>query len=100
MEFVAGQVKSSKCKKGRFSFLNFWKGQAEIAKKENALFSALLSAKSETDAFRENLNVVADEDAKEYCIYRLKAAELNLNRHIKLAKNAHLTHTPFEEESL
>ena len=103
MESVTGQVKDTKREKGAFPFLRFLKRQALSAKGTDAqreLYSALLSAKSETDAFRENLNVVTDEDAKEYCIYRLKAAELNLNRHIRLAKRTHLTHTPFEEESL
>lgn len=103
MQSVTGQAKNEKREKGWFSFLPFFKRTRlfnACTDAQSELFSALLSAKSETDAFRENLNVVSDEDAKEYCIYRLKAAELNLNRQIKLAKKQSFTYSPFEEDTL
>lgn len=103
MQSVTGQAKNEKREKGLSSFLHFFK-DAQAAKAnanaQNELFAALLSAKSETDAFRKNLDLVTDEEAKEYCIYRLKAAELNLNRHIKLAKKQSFTYSPFQEDAL
>ncbi len=103
MQSVTGQAKNEKREKGLSSFLHFFKTARmpkETSQSRNELFAALLSAKSETDSFRKNLDLIADEDAKEYCIYRLKAAELNLNRQIKLAKKHAFTYSPFEEDTL
>ena len=103
MQSVTGQAKDSKREKGFSSFLHFLKDTwmpKDTSRAQSELFAALKSAKSETDAFRKNLDLVSDKDAEEYCIYRLKAAELNLNRHIKLAKKQSFTYSPFEEDAL
>lgn len=103
MKFFAGQAEDRKRETGLSSLFHFLKNFPFAKPNDNArneTLSALLSAKSETDSFRKNLDLVSDEDAKEYCIYRLKAAELNLNRQIKLAKTQSLTYSPFGEDTL
>lgn len=49
--------------------------------------SDLSASQSELETLRNQLHFVTDVDCTEICIYRLKAAELDLNRRIKLAKS-------------
>ena len=104
MESAMGQVSTPKKeKKKRFTcvLLDLVKKTKEeyLSEKERQRFlSSVISAKSEFDLISKNLNFITDEDTKEYCIYRLKAAELNLNRHIKRAKSAQITQAPFVED--
>ena len=104
MESAMGQVSETKKeKKPKLAekLLQLVKKTREehLSEKERRQFlSSVISAKSEFDLLSKNLNFITDADTKEYCIYRLKAAELNLNRHIKRAKAAHITQSPFTEE--
>lgn len=104
MESAMGQVQGTKKeKKTKFTeklmqLLKKTKEEQRRERERRQFLSAMISAKSEFDMIRKNLNFVTDADTKEYCIYRLKAAELNLNRHIKRAKSARITQSPFAEE--
>ena len=64
--------------------------QTKTAQEENTrktdILSALSASQSELETIRNHLSFVTDTDCTEICIYRLKAAELDLNRRIKLAK--------------
>ena len=46
-----------------------------------------LGAKAEINTLRASLNNLTDKEAIESGIYRLKAAEIDLNRHIKATKS-------------
>lgn len=100
MESVTGQVRRIKITEKLFEYVKKAKEDKELKQERDAFLSEMSAAKSEFDAIRQNLNLITDADAKEYCIYRLKAAELNFNRYIKLAKSIHLTSLPFSEETL
>lgn len=64
----------------------------EAAKKQqqDATASALQATRFRWDTIRKNLNYITDTDSAEICIYQLKAAELDYNRHIRLAKEQHM----------
>ncbi len=101
MESAMGQVE--KVKKERYSqrlfrFIKHAKQQQEQNKMRQEYLLALDHAKSEFERISNHLAFITDSDAKEYCIYRLKAAELNFNRHIKLAKSAHAACVPSWEK--
>lgn len=100
MEPVTGQVHRTKLSEKVLDHVRKNKEEKAHTKERQAFLSEMLAAKSEFDSIRQNLNLITDADAKEYCIYRLKAAELNLNRYIKLAKSIQLTSAPFSEELL
>lgn len=99
MESVTGQVRRMKFTEKLFEYVRKTREDKEIKREREAFLSEMSAAKSEFDSIRQNLNLITDADAKEYCIYRLKAAELNFNRYIKLAKSIHLT-SMFTEEIL
>ena len=90
-------------KKGFAAALRFWanaKAQQLHKKEQATLFSMLKSAQSEMGIIRKNLDFITDTDYAEICMYRLKAAELDFNRHIKLAKKAHFAASGDWEESI
>lgn len=88
MEFAQGQVfsigkisehiKNTKAKK-----------QAETKRQEAVLLVS--QAKEEILNLKSRLNYVSDTEAIEASIYRLKAAELDLNRQLRAAKSQHHT---------
>jgi len=100
MESVTGQARRIRVTEKVLDYVKKTKALREQEKERTTLLAALISAKSEFDALRQNLNQITDTDAKEYLIYRLKAAELNFNRHIKHAKSLCITFSPFTEESV
>lgn len=100
MESVTGQVRRIKITEKLMEYVRKTKEEKELEREREAFLSELSAAKLEFDSIRQNLNLITDADAKEYCIYRLKAAELNFNRYIKLAKSIHLTSLPFLEETI
>lgn len=60
----------------------------KLSKEQTRLTKELLTnAKSEIDTLRASLNSLTDKEAIESGIYRLKAAEIDLNRHIKATKS-------------
>lgn len=100
MESVTGQVRRVKFTGKISEQIKKTKKEKEQKRKTEALLCEMSAAKTEFNSIRKNLNMITDTDAKEYYIYRLKAAELNFNRYIKLAKSTHLTSLPFTEEAL
>ncbi len=67
-------------------FFRQTKSAQEERNRKTDLLSALSASQSELETIRNHLSFVTDTDCTEICIYRLKAAELDLNRRIKLAK--------------
>ena len=60
----------------------------KLSKEQTRLTKELLTnAKSEIDTLRAFLNNLTDKEAIESGIYRLKAAEIDLNRHIRTTKS-------------
>ena len=60
----------------------------KLSKEQTRLTKELLTnAKSEIDTLRASLNSLTDKEAIESGIYRLKAAEIDLNRHIRTTKS-------------
>lgn len=100
MESATGQVRQIKITEKLSEYVKKSKKEKEQQQEREAFLSEMSAAKSEFHSIRENLNLITDTDATEYCIYRLKAAELNLNRCIKLAKALRLTSLPFTEDAL
>ena len=100
MNTVTGQVQKIKLYEKFTEFIK--KAKEEKMKKESlTYFSAQINAaKSRLDTIKKNLEFADDRDTKEYCIYRLKAAELDLNRHLKYAKEHNLSLSPLSEESI
>lgn len=91
-----GQAQSKKEKRSSFlckakQLLQQTRAVQEETKQKNALLSALSASRAELETIRNHLHFVTDTDSTEICIYRLKAAELDLNRRIKLAKADLLT---------
>lgn len=104
MDTTLGQAQNTAEKSGIIQKVLSWLGDSKTAKNKQletlACFTMLQAAQSELNTVRSNLNCSFDTDDTEINIYRLKAAELNFNRHIKLAKAASLSVSPFREESL
>lgn len=100
MESVNGQVRKNVLLDKFFVYVKKIEEEKILKRKKNALLKEVFAAKSEFNSIKENLKLICDNDAKEYCIYRLKAAEVNLNRYIKLLKKENLRFSPFEEEAL
>ena len=87
-----GQAQSKKEKRILFSDKLkqfFWQTKAaqEERTRKTDVLSSLSASQSELETIRNHLSHVTDTDCTEICIYRLKAAELDFNRRIKLAKN-------------
>ncbi|MBR4874820.1 MAG: DUF2508 family protein [Clostridia bacterium] len=100
MQSVTGQVRHTKLTEKFFEYVKKIEVEKAKQKEKKTLLNELIAAKSEVDSIKGNLKLVTDRDAQEYCIYRLKAAELNFNRYIKLAKALGLSCLPFKEEVL
>ena len=100
MQSVTGQVRHTKLTEKFFNYVKKTEAQKVGRKEKKTLFKELLDAKYEVDLIKGNLKMISDSDTAEYCIYRLKAAELNFNRYIKLARNAGLSRLLFKEEVL
>lgn len=100
MESALGQVRPFNPMEKFKNLVQKTNEEKEKHQNTKMFLSELLQAKSEYEDIRQNLNLITDSDAKEYCIYRLKAAELNFNRYLKLAKSMGLTAAIFSEESL
>lgn len=100
MESVTGQVRHIKAAEKVFDYIKRIKSERETEEKIRAFFKEFSAAKTELYTIRQNLNLITDTDAKEYCIYRLKAAELNFNRYFKLAKTISITADSQTEEVL
>ncbi len=83
MEFIEGQVFSIKniSEHIKNTKTNKLKG---IKKQE--LINILTQSKEEIDALRSTINNTSDAETIESSIYRLKAAELDLNRQLKAIK--------------
>ena len=75
--------------------------ERQLRKKEQTtFFSMLKAAQAEMGILRKNLDFITDTDYAEICMYRLKAAELDFNRHIRLAKAVHFSASADWEESI
>lgn len=101
IEHSLGQAQKSK--KNFATILQFMANTKEkqLRKKEQTtFFSMLKAAQSEMGVIRKNLDFITDTDYAEICMYRLKAAELDFNRHIKLAKASHFSASTDWEESI
>ncbi len=100
MNTIAGQAEKIKLFEKFSEFVK--RTKEEKQKKENiTLFSSEISAaKSRLNTIKRNLELADDRDTKEYCIYRLKAAELDFNRHLKYAKENNLSLSPAPEETI
>lgn len=98
MDSVTGQVPLLKFTEKWLDFVKKTKEEKQKSQNQRAFLKEMVAAKAELDLLRHNLNFVTDEGTKEYCIFRLKAAELNYNRYIKLAKKARMTQLPRLEE--
>ena len=64
------------------------KGKKLAYQQECLTKELFLGAKNEIDTLRAGLNNLTDKEAIESGIYRLKAAEIDLNRHIRTTKSA------------
>lgn len=93
------QEKPGLLKKTRQHLFDVQKKRME-KQEAQALFATLKDALHTRDAFRQTLQYVTEADCAEICIYRLKAAELDFNRHIRLAKTARLSAVSYPEEWL
>ena len=69
-------------------------------KEQTTFFSMLKATQSEMGIIRKNLDFITDTDYAEICMYRLKAAELDFNRHIRLAKASNFSAPTDWEESI
>ena len=86
MEFTTGQVFNME------NFSNIIKKSKEkklSAQQNEELLSQIDRAKNEISVLKSNLEYMTDKEAIESSIYRLKAAELEFNRHIKAAKTSY-----------
>lgn len=68
--------------------------------KQTDMLSALTAIRIRRDTIRRNLNAITDTECAEIAIYQLKAADLDYNRHIRMAKNAVAEDIYFGEEPL
>jgi len=100
MDSVTGQVQRVKLAEKWLDYVRKTKEEKLQAQNQRTFLTQMIAAKTEFDTLRHNLNFVTDESAKEYCIFRLKAAELNFNRYIKLAKADQMTKPLHLEESI
>ena len=100
MNSVTGQVPLFKLTEKWLDFVRKTKEEKLQVQNQRAFLKEMLAAKTEFDLLLHNLNFITDEGAKECCIYRLKAAELNLNRYIKFAKKNQMTKPLQLEESV
>ncbi len=83
MEFTQGQVfKMEKLS----DYIKKTKDKKLTQKQARQAHELFLSAKAEIDSLRSGLDSLTDKEAIESGIYRLKAAELDLNRQIKMNK--------------
>ncbi len=100
MNSIAGQAEKIKLYEKFTDFIK--KTKEEKLKKTDVknFISELYSSKSRLETIRKNLELAEDRDTKEYCIYRLKAAELDFSRHLKYAKQNNLILTPTPEDIL
>ena len=100
MNSIAGHAEKIKLYEKFMDF--FKKTKEEKLKRADAknFISELYSSKYRLETIRKNLELAEDRDTKEYCIYRLKAAELDFNRHLKYAKQNNLILTPIPEDIL
>ena len=84
MEFTQGQVFSME----KISeYIKKTKDKKAAQQKAEETVNLVKNTKAEIDALRSGLNQLTDTEGIEASIYRLKAAELELNRHIKMAKS-------------
>lgn len=83
MEFTQGQVfKMEKI----FQYIKKAKDKKLNDEQTRQAVDLFVSAQAEIDALKSGLNQLTDKEAIEAGIYRLKAAELDLNRQIKMNK--------------
>ena len=94
MNSSAGQVLKMRLTEKVFGYIKKAKDEKTLLQEQNALLAELLAAKKEYFTLKENLELITDDSAKEYCIYRFKAAQLNLSRYMKLAKNMQMEAIP------
>ncbi len=87
MEFTEGQVYAEKLT----DYFKRTKEEKSLAEDKQHIFSLITKAKEEIDTITSTINYSDDTCAIEAGIYRLKAAELELNRYLKLAKKLYLT---------
>ena len=84
MEFTQGQVFNM----AKISeYIKKTKDKKAAQHKAEEAVNLVKNTKAEIDALRSGLNQLTDTEGIEASIYRLKAAELELNRHIKMAKS-------------
>lgn len=87
MEFTQGQVfKMEKLS----DYIKKTKDKKLSEEQTRQAIELFVSAKAEIDALRSGLDQLTDKEAIESGIYRLKAAELDLNRQIKMNKTTFL----------
>lgn len=95
---IARQAEKQKHFYKLFDFLRNAKYEKAKKIRENILAEEFLAAKSRLDTIRKAIEFADERETKEYFIYRLKAAELDFSRHLKLAKNNNLS-IPFLKEN-
>lgn len=100
MNTVAGQAEKIKLYDKISEFIKKTKEEKLRKTDIKNFISELYSSKSRLETIRKNLELADDRDTKEYCIYRLKAAELDFSRHLKYAKQNNLILTPVPEDLL
>ena len=100
MNSIAGQAEKVKLYEKFSEFIKKTKEEKLKKTDDKNFISELYSSKSRLETIRKNLELAEDRDTKEYCIYRLKAAELDFSRHLKYAKQNNLILTPTPEDIL
>ena len=83
MEFIEGQVFI----KNISEHIKETKAKKENLLKKQEMVSLVADAKKEIDTLKESLNFATDKETIESSVYRLKAAELDLNRQIRTIKS-------------
>lgn len=86
MAFIAGQVFNM----GKFlEQIKNAKEKRELSRKRLEDISYFNASKEEIELLKSSIDQMAEHDAIESSIYRLKAAELDFNRQLRSAKSEH-----------
>ena len=83
MEFIEGQVFI----KNISEHIKETKAKKENLLKKQEMVSLVADAKKEIDTLKDSLNFATDKETIESSVYRLKAAELDLNRQLRAIKS-------------
>lgn len=83
MEFIEGQVFI----KNISEHIKETKAKKENLLKKQEMVNLVADAKKEIDTLKDSLNFATDKETIESSVYRLKAAELDLNRQLRTIKS-------------